>query len=483
MGLNGINLIVGIITGIIMASIIWGVVISLRLKRSKKSNEELNETISFIADLLADIENVSRLYNSNKINRTEFKNTFESKYESINRSLKSSMHLLDIYFVKYVELFLELQNKTVSGEITFSESDAKNQSTESSGNVDITDNYDEPAAKTISSDEFLQIDETPMEKNTAEVNETGIEFIPEAKDENLNDNKDIDEHTVDSLQDIFPGTDKTMQPDNSNSQLPDEKSNKSESNQAAVDQEAHEIDSFEANMPEEFIITETGKNSFKEEQESFEIADQNISEQKNLFEDENSFDKKSQNISVEDFQAESFDHEQQIESIESEPEFSVSSDQSEILSEKSSDKIPSGSSDEEFSMETIMDYDMSNIKDIAYGKNVDSEQITVSDDDSESSKFLDKPEKDEILCETIQFEPYDNENDSIQSEINDNQKAGKSPKIPEEKKGDTTAPIVPKVDKSLPENQNTLSDNHDQDVAITGDDIAKKIDSFFGFKN
>lgn len=483
MGLNGINLVVGIIGGIIMASIIWGVVISLRLNRSKKSNEELNEIVTSIADLLADIENISRLYISKKINRTEFNKTFESKYESINRSLKSSMHLLDIYFVKYVELFLELQNKTVSGEMAFSKSDAKNLPAESSSHEDITDHYNEPVAKTTSSDELVQVEEPPIEQNAAEVNETDIDFIQLTEDENQKDKIGIDEHTADSLQNTLPETDKTMQPDNSGSKLPDEKSDKSESNQAVVDQKEHEIDSFEANIPEEFFVTETEKGDFNEEQDSFEIADQNISDQKSLFEDKNSFDLKSQNISVEDFQAESFDQEEQIESTESEPEFSVSSDQSEILSEKSSDEILSDSSDEEFSMETIMDYDMSNIKDIAYEKNADSEQITVSDDNSDNSKFPGEPGREEILCETIQFEPYDNENDSIQSEINKNKSTDRSQKIPEEKKSNTSTPAVSKVDKSFAENQNSLSDNHDQDVAITGDDIAKKIDSFFGFKN
>lgn len=467
MGLNGINFVVGILTGIVMTSIIWGVVISLRIKRNNKSEKESNEITGSIAQQLADIENTGRLYKNGKVKRDEFKKIIESKYEAINRELKSSMHFLDIYFVKYVELFLNVEGRVDSKEIAL-------QST-----TEAREESDATATKLIASGKSENADESFAGQDFDEnKNENTVSITEKEEQNDSSENKKDEELSNDSFltkNQIIESETKgeNISFDDSIAESPDKENSKNESEQEVV-VEDEDIDSFEANIPEEFIAPKTENDSFKKELNAKNIDKQNYSKQEDVPESKNDFSLNSEEIAVKEFKTQKFDQEEHIEDSENEADFEIKSDQTEILSD---------SDDEDFSMETIMDYDMSNIKNIASGDNVDSELISSSDDSPGFSEFSKNSNEEEILCETIQFDPSDKENGTINDKENrDEKKINKSQHKAEETKDDNN-PSAMEINSSFSEENDDSQESKEKDVAITGDDVANKIDSFFGFKN
>ena len=111
MGPSEISLISGILIGVVVCSIIWGVVIGILKKNAGKSIRKRDGVIRSIAGLLADIDTFVASYRAGLINNAELRRSITPKLDSVNRSFKLNMHILDIFYLKYIETLINEYNR------------------------------------------------------------------------------------------------------------------------------------------------------------------------------------------------------------------------------------------------------------------------------------------------------------------------------------------------------------------------------------
>ena len=441
MGTAGLNLIIGLITGSAITSLIWGVLVNIRKNRDKKDVEERNQVIKSIAELWADIDTLVTSYRSGLVKESGFKSTLASKLESINRLFKPNMHILDIYYVKYVESFYNEFSRIVHGSVSV----AQFQETPVLEPSDVT-------SSDTAEDAFAESVDVL----------SGAESVPEF------------EFAVSEPEPQIPVEDK-------------------------LEQEIAALKMVEPKIEDSFAVSEPV------EPESQVIPE--VEESVEVFEDgEDGF-----NIEYSDEQAndELLQNNSEIPSVlEEEIVESVGSDyQAPEPIEEVKEEIPEG--EEEFTMETIMDLDMSRLPRLSpipenmievppkitldppafvrpgasqpEPEELEPQAVEIAEqaDTPCEAEIAESSMDFESAKETMQFEiAAEDAGISEQHEevILENPQENES-KLNFEENVVEDEPAVFELDDSIQfDNQ---SATHEKDISITGDDVADKIDAFF----
>lgn len=97
------QLFAGMFIGSIIASVVWFFVlraIKTKTEHERKTREELMHSLG---ELWVEIDTLISSVRSGMMDEQVFKKTFSTKIESANHILKPNLHLFDVYYVKYIE--------------------------------------------------------------------------------------------------------------------------------------------------------------------------------------------------------------------------------------------------------------------------------------------------------------------------------------------------------------------------------------------
>lgn len=97
-----LSLSVGLILGIMIASGVWAVLLAL-VRNERKSMRERNVVVRGITEECAEAEKIISSPAAKTMNAHGLRSALSPKVEKIRKTLMTNMHLLDIFFVKYVE--------------------------------------------------------------------------------------------------------------------------------------------------------------------------------------------------------------------------------------------------------------------------------------------------------------------------------------------------------------------------------------------
>ena len=115
-----VQLLAGMFLGSIFISIIWGISLKASKTKAEKSRHEREKIMRSLGGLWTDVDELFSSHRSGTIEDQKFRDAFAAKIESINRVLKPNLHLLDVYYVKYIEnLIGEYRRAIEKGEQPF----------------------------------------------------------------------------------------------------------------------------------------------------------------------------------------------------------------------------------------------------------------------------------------------------------------------------------------------------------------------------
>ncbi|MBN1577130.1 MAG: hypothetical protein JW913_11295 [Chitinispirillaceae bacterium] len=98
-----VQLLAGMFLGSIIVSLVWGFIVKSGKNKVDDSNREREEVMRSLGELWVEID---LLFSSHRRGATEeqaFREAFSSKIEEVNKLLKPNLHMLDVYYVKYIE--------------------------------------------------------------------------------------------------------------------------------------------------------------------------------------------------------------------------------------------------------------------------------------------------------------------------------------------------------------------------------------------
>jgi hypothetical protein len=98
-----VMLLIGLIAGAFVASVVWMVVGSGKTKALEAAKREKEELMLSIGRLLADADAIEANFRSGAMPRAGFTRALGDKVNEITRALRTNMHSLEVFFVKYAE--------------------------------------------------------------------------------------------------------------------------------------------------------------------------------------------------------------------------------------------------------------------------------------------------------------------------------------------------------------------------------------------
>lgn len=96
-------LIIGIFTGALITSLIFIQLNNGAKKKQASASEERTQLIRSIAEMFTDIDTLITSFRSGIISEEAFRSSTSSKLDAINKLYKPNMHILDVYYVKYID--------------------------------------------------------------------------------------------------------------------------------------------------------------------------------------------------------------------------------------------------------------------------------------------------------------------------------------------------------------------------------------------
>jgi len=99
-------ILIGFLAGASVILVLWIVLNNNRKKKEEELKEERNEIIGVIGEDCADIDSMLTSFRTGMMEVDDFKQKIAQKMEVINRSLKTNMPVLDMYYAKYIEALL-----------------------------------------------------------------------------------------------------------------------------------------------------------------------------------------------------------------------------------------------------------------------------------------------------------------------------------------------------------------------------------------
>jgi hypothetical protein len=98
-----VMLLIGLIAGAFVASVVWMIVGSGKKKAFEAAKREKEELMLSIGRLLADADAIEANFRSGALPRAAFTRALGDKVNEITRALRTNMHSLEVFFVKYAE--------------------------------------------------------------------------------------------------------------------------------------------------------------------------------------------------------------------------------------------------------------------------------------------------------------------------------------------------------------------------------------------
>lgn len=108
-----LSLSVGLILGILIASGVWAVLLAL-VRSERKNVRERNAVMRGITEECAEAEKIISSPAAKTMDAPGLRSALSPKVEKIRRTLMTNMHILDIYFVKYVESLADAYQRMYS---------------------------------------------------------------------------------------------------------------------------------------------------------------------------------------------------------------------------------------------------------------------------------------------------------------------------------------------------------------------------------
>jgi hypothetical protein len=454
-----VSVLIGIFVGGGVASAIWIISKNIIAQKGKKILDERNSTMSSIGRIIAQIDTLVVSFSKGTVSNEHFKMEMTKNIQSIEKLYKPSLHLFEVFYVKYIDTLLN----NYTGHLKDSTSNVQNvksgpthQFTDGVGVAEIPEilpkGNEAPAAAFVST--VLHVKET---------NTIPVKLEPEVTDE-----EEIGEIVLSK---------------NTDSEKMDIVSNEIEFSVEPVSTERLEILPIEdADIPEfaPEVKDLTSESDDQQKEESAEIASASIPMEQ---EADMSFEEMAKDVMTVDEE----NDKQQIgfSSMAKQPE------DAQVLPVKSVGTGHSG--EEDFSMETIMDLDMSKIP----GFHSEKPKITIKQQPQ-------KPAENKIDVSEISFEPV--AHPSSQADVKKVNPPFQSPTTPvggtiktpgvfakqasdlPAKQPEVVSDSKAKANSDSPVNKHPVNGHHEQQAdkdhyTITGDDVADQIDSFFGFNN
>lgn len=98
-----IQILAGMFIGSAIASLVWWYLIRTEKNKASALDRERDEAMSSIGDLWAQIDKLFSSYQSGAITDTTLQKTLISRLDAIDNILRPNLHLFEVYYVKYIE--------------------------------------------------------------------------------------------------------------------------------------------------------------------------------------------------------------------------------------------------------------------------------------------------------------------------------------------------------------------------------------------
>lgn len=433
-------LVVGIFIGSLVSSLIFIRNIKADKKKQANSIEERNNLLQSIAEMFVNIDTLFDSFRSGFIKADGFTQTVNSKLNAINKIYKTNLHLLDVYQAKYIDSQFDKYSEQIKSKFIYTPCD-DNSMLENQELAIVDDKIETELseAENVKSSVQDNVNENIVNSNIEEAPKTQIIF------EFGSDDAVIDETIQNSdnnyVSDLFGKEENNavkLEDSEVNSSIIIEDKSNEDKIIATDDSGLTEPDQDPAGIDEQKIEKEIS-NFQPDDEITFEVAPQESGEPKNA--------------SIADTT---------IEMLKSEPVIS------EMKPDFNSNQNSKSSFQQEFELaakelqgddliETIMDLDMSKIIRLSSpAKDLAAENVSINEEKNN------KTDPAEICNDVSNSKNEQNEQQSFVVNENNNETGA--------------------ISENKTSSEFEISSNDSDHATITGDDVADKIDSFFGFK-
>ncbi len=489
-------LVAGFLAGAIASGLLLFWIFNHSKKKQDASIEKRNQIIGSIAEIFTDIDSLITSFRTDLISEDKFRSSLYSKLDVANKIYKTNMHLLDLYYVKFTDIQFakyyqlahgKLTSLQLDGQIAFDNEIASIEKSSDTGHFSGSDKSNSQSTVGFFSDK-------PVKDSS--------ESLTQTKNEELNATDDVCVRKDDGADNQIPDFEFISMGPDENQIVIDEQPVVVDEQPAIVDQKVVELeDELPAVADEQPVIVNNEQPAIADEQPVVAVEQPVIIDEKQqvISDEELKVTVEEEPVAVEDSK--------EADDLEDEIVFEVNSDKaankkespstsnttievsknthadessdSFVGEEKSAfqkefEQVAKEPQDEEM-LETIMDLDM--------GKFLRTGSINIENIDKNAlpPKYAATGRRtDESADKFAQTKENSSSAEVSQKTIQPIKETEKQEKIVIARGEDGSVDTIldePHADAEL----NNKSDGVN-DVAITGDDVASKIDSFFGIK-
>ncbi|MBN1759004.1 MAG: hypothetical protein JW863_11835 [Chitinispirillaceae bacterium] len=116
-----VQMLAGMFIGSVVASLVWGVVLVLQKSKRDKIRRERDSVMHSIGELWVEIEALISSRHGGGRAEMELRERFSARLDEVNRQLRPNMHLFDAYYVKYTEMMMAHYNRKMFGDTGLSD--------------------------------------------------------------------------------------------------------------------------------------------------------------------------------------------------------------------------------------------------------------------------------------------------------------------------------------------------------------------------
>lgn len=108
-----VQMVAGMFVGAVLASLGWGLYVRQVKNRAGKEHQIRDELMHELGDIWVDIDSLVSSFRSGMMDERTLRALFSEKVELINHILKPNMHTFEVYFVKYMEVLVKEYSRIV----------------------------------------------------------------------------------------------------------------------------------------------------------------------------------------------------------------------------------------------------------------------------------------------------------------------------------------------------------------------------------
>ncbi len=112
-----LSLVAGFLAGTLVSALLLFLIFNQNKKRQAAAIEERNQVIRSIAENFTDIDTLVTSFRTGLLSEDKFRTSLCSKLDAANKIYKPNMHLLDLYFVKFTDLQFTKYSQIAYGKI------------------------------------------------------------------------------------------------------------------------------------------------------------------------------------------------------------------------------------------------------------------------------------------------------------------------------------------------------------------------------